>query len=52
MCKLEDTLFEANELGLRDEMFKKIKELRQKKESRYLEYKDIVESAFNDLKKK
>jgi len=51
MSKIEDIVYEAIELNLRDELFKKVSEL-ESKSDRFIEKSDLYEKALNKLKKK
>ena len=50
MSKIEDIVYEAIELNLRDELFKKVSEL-ESKSNRFIEKSDLYEKALNKLKK-
>jgi hypothetical protein len=51
MSKIEDIVYEAIDLNLRDELFKKVSEL-ESKSNRFIEKSDLYEKALNKLKKK
>jgi hypothetical protein len=50
MSKIEDIVYEAIDLNLRDELFKKVSEL-ESKSNRFIEKSDLYEKALNKLKK-
>ena len=49
MSTIEDILYKAQELNLRDELFRKLKKIKNKDEYKYLDLKSLYEIAFNDL---
>ena len=50
MSKIEDIVYEAIALNLKDELFKKVSEL-ESKNVRFREKSDLYEKALNKLKK-
>tara|TARA_B100000927_G_C16075013_1_gene312791 strand:- start:299 stop:478 length:180 start_codon:yes stop_codon:yes gene_type:complete len=49
MSTIEDILYKAQELNLRDELFRNLKKIKNKDEYKYLDLKSLYEIAFNDL---
>ena len=50
--KIEDILYNANELGIYNEVIKESKRLSKLKKHKYLEMGDRLEIAYNKIKKK
>lgn len=52
MNKIEDVVYEAYTLGLRDQVFDEVSKLKNIKEYKYVRLYDIYEMALNKVKSK
>ena len=50
MSKIEDIVYEAIDLNLKDELFKKVSEL-ESKSNRFIEKSDLYEKALKEIQK-
>ena len=52
MSRIEDVLYEAYELGIREKVFTKVEKMKRKEKYRYTELNVLYEKALNKIKNK
>lgn len=52
MAKIEEVLYEAHSLGLREDVFEKVGKMKSKEKYKYVELSVIYEKAFSKVKEK
>jgi len=52
MAKIEDILYEAHSLGLREKVFEKVGKMKIKEKYKYVELSTVYEKAFLKVKEK
>lgn len=52
MSRIEDVLYEAYELGIREKVFAKVEKMKRKEKHRYTELNVLYEKALNKIKNK
>jgi len=50
MCKIEDVLYEAYDLGLRVKVLEEVSKSRSKEKNKHKELSDLYETAFKKIK--
>jgi len=52
MASIEDIMYEAYHLGIKDKVFKKVKKLKEKEKHKFTDLNTIYTKAFNKVLKK
>jgi len=52
MASIEDIMYEAYHLGIKDKVFKKVKKLKEKEKHKFTDLNTIYTKAFNKILKK
>ena len=52
MSRIEDVLYEAHDLGIREKVFTKVEKMKRKEKYRYTELNVLYEKALNKIKNK
>lgn len=52
MSRIEEIMFEAYELGLKDQVFEKVSKIKSKEEYKHVPLEDVYEKALNKVKEK
>ena len=50
MCKIEDIMYEAHKIGIKEKVFDRVTELRKKEKHKYTPLNEIYELAFDEIK--